>query len=69
MEDVKNAIKLDPKDKNLRNHFEVVKKAKAEKGASQQAAMKKFFAEGVYNDKKTPAPKFNTLPEFSKANQ
>lgn len=34
LEDVKNAIKLDPKDKNLRTHFEAVKKAKAEKGAS-----------------------------------
>jgi len=34
MDDIKNAIKLDPKDKNLRTHFELVKKAKTEKGAS-----------------------------------
>jgi len=27
--------------------------------------MKKFFSEGVYNDKKTAAPKYNALPEFN----
>ena len=68
MDDVRNAIKLDPKDKNLRTHFEAVKKAKADKGASQAAAMKKLFEQGVYNDKKAPLPKFDKLPDFNIAN-
>jgi hypothetical protein len=68
MEDIKNAIKLDPKDKNLRTHFELVKKAKQDKASSQSAAMKKFFSEGVYNDKKAPPPKFDKLPDFNPSN-
>lgn len=68
LEDVRNAIKLDPKDKNLRTHFEAVKKAKADKGASQAAAMKKLFEQGVYNDKKAIVPKFDKLPDFNIAN-
>lgn len=43
MEDIKNAIKLTPTDKNLRTHFELVKKEKADKSKNQAAAMKKLF--------------------------
>jgi tetratricopeptide (TPR) repeat protein len=42
--DVKDAIRLLPNEKYLRDHFELVKKNKATKSQSQQAAMQKFFA-------------------------
>jgi len=50
-DDIKAAIKLSPSDKNLRTHWELVKKAAAEKNKSRKAALQKFFQEGVYNDK------------------
>lgn len=68
MDDIKNAIRLSPSDKNLRNHFELVKKEKADKAQSQKAALKKFFEGGVYNDKKGVAAKHHKLPEFSQEN-
>jgi cyclophilin family peptidyl-prolyl cis-trans isomerase len=68
MDDIKNAIKLAPTDKSLRTHFELVKKEKAEKSKTQKAAIKKFFEEGVYNDKKAPLPNFTALPDFKESN-
>lgn len=70
IEDIKNAIKLAPTDKNLRTHFETVKKEKADKSKSQSAALKKFFEQGVYNDKQAPTPKakFDSLPDFRDQN-
>ena len=65
-DDIKTAIKLSPSDKNLRAHWEVVKKAAAEKNKSRKAALQKFFQEGVYNDKKAPTKKYHALPEFKK---
>jgi len=69
-EDAKNAIKLAPQDKNLRAHWEALKKAKQTAAGKQQAALKKFFAEGVYNEKSAPVSikKFDTLPAFDQEN-
>jgi len=48
MNDIKSAIKLNPKDKKLRDDFESLKNEKKKHNQGQQAAMAKFFAEGVY---------------------
>lgn len=53
--DIKEAIKLSPKDKQLRTHFELVKKQRAEALKSEQASMAKLFSSGIYNDKKIEA--------------
>lgn len=50
--DIKEAIKLSPKDKQLRTHFELVKKQRAEALKTEQASMAKLFSHGIYNDKK-----------------
>ena len=43
-DDIKNAIKLMPQDKNLRAHFEIVKKAKLEGDKDKAKAMQAMFA-------------------------
>jgi len=67
LEDCKTAIKLNPADKNLRTHFEAIKKEKTQKQAGQKAALKKFFSEGVYNEKEDVKLTRNhdKLPDFS----
>jgi len=55
--DIKDAIKLDPKNKQLRTHFEQIKKERAEALKGEQATMAKFFAQGIYNDKKVDPAK------------
>jgi hypothetical protein len=58
---------INPKEKSYRDHWELIKSEKAQKSQSQQAAMQKFFAQGVYNEKsgakisaeKSKLPKFN----------
>lgn len=56
MEDIKAAIKIMPQDKNLRSHFEVVKKAKAAADQKKAKAMQGMFGGGMYNEK-PDAPK------------
>ena len=50
-EDLKQAIKLNPQDKKLRQEFEVLKQEKKKFLGGQQAAMQKMFAQGLYNEK------------------
>jgi Tfp pilus assembly protein PilF len=49
--DLKQAITLNPGDKKLRDEFEVLKAEKKKHNSSQADAMKKFFAQGVYQEK------------------
>ena len=66
MLDIKAAIKISPQDKNLRNVFEEIKAEKKKNNMNQQEAMKKFFAQGVYNEKevKVSPTVHKKLPEF-----
>ena len=60
--DVKAAIILAPKDKNLRVYFDKMNK---------QQTMQKMFAKGLYDEKEGPAnfvKKFDKLPEFDPEN-
>jgi uncharacterized protein HemY len=43
-DDLKAAIKLNPKDKKLRDEFENLKQEKKKHSASEQQLMQKFFA-------------------------
>lgn len=69
-DDIKAAIKLNPQDKKLRAEFETLKTEKKKHSQSQQAAMAKFFSEGIYNEKKVvkSAQNFSALPKFEKDN-
>lgn len=68
--DIKSAIKLAPQDKNLRAIYEEIKAEKKKNNTSQQEAMKKFFAEGVYNEKevKVSPTVHQKLPDFDPEN-
>jgi peptidylprolyl isomerase len=64
--DCKVAIQLNPNEKAYREHWDLIKKCKAEKQKSQKAAMQKLFSQGVYNEKaeaKIDKVHFK-LPEF-----
>ena len=65
--DVKTAIRLQPSDAKLRQHYEAVRKEKAAKQKGEKSALAKFFGEGVYNDKADVVPKkvHSKLPTFS----
>lgn len=69
MADIKDAIKLAPSDKNLRTHFELVKKERAQAIKGEQATMSKLFSQGLYNDKKVepakPAEEEEGEPQMS----
>lgn len=67
-EDIKEAIKLAPSQKNLRDHFELVKAEKAKVAAKKKAQVKAFFSEGIYNEK-TVKQNFNRLPDFDPESQ
>ena len=64
--DLKQAIKLSPQDKKLRQEFEVLKQEKKKYLGSQQEVMKKMFSKGLYNEKEAAAKKsvFPRLPSF-----
>jgi len=67
--DIIAAIKLDPQNKTLRDHYAACKKTKAAKNASQRDAMKGMFSGGLYEEKATPQmKKVNALPKFNMEN-
>jgi cyclophilin family peptidyl-prolyl cis-trans isomerase len=70
IEDIKAAIKLNPQDKKLRTDFDNVKNEKKKHAMSQQNAMAKFFAEGIYTEKEVAKTKkvHDKLPEFDQEN-
>ena len=43
IDDIKEAIKLSPNDKSLRNEFETIKKARAAHNETEQKNYQKFF--------------------------
>ena len=57
IEDIKQAIKLSPSDKLLRDEFENIKSLKQKHLQSQQQSMKSFFSGGLYQDKPVPQQK------------
>ena len=70
--DIKEAIKLSPGDKALRDEFEAIKALKKKESDAEKTAAQNLFAKGLYNEKKAPVPsapapvakKFTELPEF-----
>jgi len=69
--DIVAAIKISPNDKNLRAHHATVKEEKAKASKKEAGAFKKFFAQGVYNEKDAPkeAPvSADALPKFDQEN-
>lgn len=67
MKDIIGAIKLNPNDKNLRNHHAQVKEGKKGAESKEKNAYAKFFKEGVYKEKDAPK-KSATLPKFNLEN-
>jgi tetratricopeptide (TPR) repeat protein len=70
MADIKAAIKLAPSDGNLRAHFELIKKERADKAKKAKAGLAKFFSEGVYNEKDAVRVehRHERLPDFNSEN-
>lgn len=68
--DIKEAIKLSPGDKTLRDEFEVIKGLKKKESESEKAAAQRLFAKGLYNEKEVPKveKKVSGLPDFNPAN-
>lgn len=68
-EDCKAAITLQPSDKSFRELWEQIKVQKTNSKKSEQEAMQKFFAQGVYNEKKISQKKnHDSLPKFNPKN-
>jgi peptidylprolyl isomerase len=53
---IKEAIKLLPNDKKMREEFEAIKKAKKDAVDQEQDFFKKAFNQGLYNEKDMKAP-------------
>mmetsp|Transcript_1959 Transcript_1959/g.2892 ORF Transcript_1959/g.2892 Transcript_1959/m.2892 type:complete len:387 (+) Transcript_1959:380-1540(+) len=69
-DDIKHAIKLNPQDKKLRAEFEVLKTEKKKFLGGQEAAMKKMFSQGLYNEKAAASKRVvhDKLPQFDAEN-
>lgn len=52
IEDLKTAIKLDPKDKAMRKEFDLTKEEKKKHIAQQKGVFEKAFSSGLYSEKK-----------------
>lgn len=69
LQDIKEAIKITPNDKKLREEFETIKKARTEYNKKQQKGFQQFFAEGIYQDKEVVLEKKEyNLPPFDENN-
>jgi cyclophilin family peptidyl-prolyl cis-trans isomerase len=68
--DIKEAIKLSPGDKALRDEFENIKSAKKKELDEEKAKAQKLFAQGLYSEKAAPKieKKESGLPEFNPEN-
>lgn len=67
--DIKEAIKLSPADKNLRDEFENIKKQRSEALSSEQKKMQSIFSSGLYSEKAAPkVKKDSSMPKFNTAN-
>lgn len=69
IQDLKEAIKIDPADKKLREEFEAAKLLKRKYLEQQQKQIKNVFAQGLYSEKEVAVTrKEDKLPEFQNAN-
>ena len=67
--DIKEAIKLNPTDKNLRDEFEKIKELRRKTNESQSKAARSLFSQGLYNEKEASITKVETdLPKFDQNN-
>eukprot|EP00347_Sterkiella_histriomuscorum_P016903 403351409 len=67
--DIKEAIKITPSDKKLRDEFETIKAHKKKYLESQQKSLQSFFAQGLYNEKEAQVTKIeDRLPEYDQSN-
>jgi len=64
--DIKEAIRLNPSDKNIRDEFEAIKGAKKKEADHEKELAKQLFSQGLYNEKAAPVKqkKADGLPEF-----
>ena len=67
IEDIRQAIKLNPKDASLRKLFEEIKKSRAEHRGKEQATMSELFTGGMYGEKDGKIEKYD-LPAFDPEN-
>jgi len=69
MADLKEAIKISPGDKKLREEFDNIKALKKKWLESQQKSIKNFFAQGLYNEKEAVVTRQEDhLPDFDEQN-
>jgi tetratricopeptide (TPR) repeat protein len=68
MNDIKEAIKLSPSDKALRDEFEAIKAAKKKDMEFEREAAQKLFSSGLYNEKQAPKKPASGLPDFEPDN-
>ena len=65
LSDIKEAIKLSPTDKSLRDEFEKIKEMRRKANETQSKAAKSFFSQGLYNEKEAAITKIEeSLPQF-----
>lgn len=65
LSDIKEAIKLSPTDKSLRDEFEKIKEMRRKANETQSKAAKSFFSQGLYNEKEPAITKVeDSLPQF-----
>ena len=69
MQDIKEAIKISPADKNLRDEFEKIKELKKKANEQQSKAARTFFSQGLYNEKEAAITKDEkALPQYEQTN-
>ena len=72
MADIKEAIKLSPADKSMRDEFETIKAAKAKEVDHEKEMAKRLFSGGLYQEKAVPVKEVKKaaagLPEFKEEN-
>ena len=68
MKDIVSAIKLSPKDKNLRKVHEKIKAEKKEFNKTEASMFSKMMNSGLYEEKKGAPPKVDDLPKHNPKN-
>ena len=70
LNDIKEAIKLSPSDKNLRDEYEAIKASKKKETDHEKELARQLFSQGLYNEKSAPSKpkKVDGLPEFKQEN-
>ena len=67
--DIKQAVRVDPKNKEIRDLYETIKKQHDDAKAKLKGGFGNFFREGNYKDKREAEPgHHNKLPQFNEQN-